>query len=388
MASWIPRLGMKTLHQLARGFPVVSVTGPRQSGKSTLARAAFPDHPYVTLELPADLDWARTDPTGFLDRFPEGAILDEIQRCPELFSHLQVRVDENRSMGQYVITGSQQFGMNERISQSLAGRVGGIVLLPFTREEIAGAGRAPSSLDAQLTTGFYPAIYDRDLAPHLWYGNYVSTYVERDVRQIQAIRDLETFRTFLRLCAGRTAQLLNLASLANDVGISAVAARQWVSILQASYIVHLLPPYHRNFNKRLVKSPKLYFLDCGLAAHLVGISEPQQVTAHPLRGPLFETYVVGEMLKRRFNAGRAADLFFWRDSHGHEVDVLRQDGPRVTTVEAKAGATVDSAQLAGLEYWRSLAGTEAGASYLVHGGNTRGRRGGCEILPWTDAGAI
>jgi len=384
----ISRQAAPALAALARGFPVVSLTGPRQSGKTTLARLAFPQLPYLSLELPQERAWADEDPVGFLDRFPDGAVLDEIQHCPDLFSHLQVRVDAARRMGQYVITGSQQFGLGERIAQSLAGRVGGITLLPLSVTELAGAALLPGDLDALLMRGFYPAQYDRDLDPALMLANYVNTYLERDVRQIQAVRDLATFQRFLRLCAGRTGQLLNLASLASDTGVSPATVRGWLSILQASSIVTLLQPYHANFGKRLVKSPKLYFVDVGLAAHLIGIHEAGQVSAHPLRGALFETLVVGEFLKDRLNRGLPSDLYFWRDNHGHEVDLLRQNGAQVDAIEVKAAATPSESLARGLRLWARQAGGLAGALYLVTGGDSAGSWSGVQMMGWRDLARI
>lgn len=384
----IDRAAAKTLATLAQGFPIVSVTGPRQSGKTTLARAAFSHLPYISLELPQERAWATDDPVGFLDRFPAGVVLDEVQHCPELFSHLQVRADEAREMGMYIITGSQQFGLNERITQSLAGRVGAISLLPLSVQEIAAAGLIPATLDEALYRGLYPALYDRDITPPLLLANYVNTYLERDVRQIQAVRDLTLFQRFLRLCAGRTGQLLNLATLAADTGVSAGTVRGWLSILQASYLIALLPPYHVNLGKRLVKSPKLYFLDVGLAAHLIGIGDSSQISAHPLRGALFETLVFGEFLKARFNRGLAADLYFWRDNHGQEVDLLRQNGVQVDAIEIKASATVNDALMRGLRAWARSAGDLVGAQYLVMGGETSGARLGVTVMGWRDLANI
>ncbi len=366
----------------------MSLTGPRQSGKTTLAQMAFPHLDYISLELPQERTWATDDPIGFLNRFPEGVILDEIQHSPELFSHLQVRVDEARRMGMYVITGSQQFGLNERITQSLAGRVGAISLLPLSIAELTAARLLPAHLDLTLYRGLYPALYDRDISPTLLLANYFNTYLERDVRQIQAVRDLAVFQRFVRLCAGRTSQLLNTASLAADAGVSPKTVRGWLSILQASYIIMLLPPYRANLGKRLVKSPKLYFLDVGLAAYLIGIQDPSQVATHPLRGALFETMVVGEFLKDRLNRGLPADLYFWRDNHGHEVDLLRQNSANVDAIEIKASATVTGALTRGLDLWAKQARDLVGGQYLVTGGEARGSRQGVVLLRWQDLANI
>ncbi len=322
----INRTAGGTATELARAYPVIVITGPRQSGKTTLTRASFPDKPYVSLEDPDQRDFAKEDPRRFLSRYPDGAVLDEVQRVPDLFSYLQTRVDQDLRPGLFVLSGSQQFGVLSQVTQSLAGRVALVPLLPFSLEELQDAGREPNTLEEVLFTGFYPAIYDRGISPEIWYGNYVQTYIERDVRQMINVRDLSTFQRFVRMCAGRTGRLVNLTSLANDCGISHNTAKAWLSVLQASYIVHLLPPHHRNFDKRLLKTPKLYFLDPGLAAWLVGIRNAEQIEFHPMRGALFETLVVSELLKRRFHQGLTSNLFFWQDRHGREVDILIDRG--------------------------------------------------------------
>lgn len=364
---------------------MVSVTGPRQSGKTTLARACFPDRPYVNLESPAERAFASEDPLGFLARFPEGAVLDEIQGCPELFSYLQVKVDEDRRMGQFVITGSQQFGLNARIAQSLAGRVGALRLLPFSLGELAAVNRAPDDLDDLLWRGFFPPLYDREVNPATWLENYEQTYLERDLRQLTAVQDLAVFQRFLRLCAGRTGQLVNQAALASDAGISPKTVRNWLSLLEACFVVRLLPPHHRNFNKRQVKAPKLYFLDTGLAASLIGITEAEQVATHPLRGALFATFVFGELLKGRLNAGHRSGLTFWRDNHGHEVDFLLEEAGRLQAVEVKSGATVVPSALQGLRHFAAVAaggeGLELGLT-LIHGGTQEAQSQGVRVLGW------
>lgn len=275
----ITRDAAQTLLQLAKGFPVLGLAGPRQSGKTTLARTLFQDKPYVSLEDPDQREMAQRDPKAFLNRFPDGAILDEIQREPTLPSYLQGIVDERRQMGAFVIAGSQQFGLMQSITQSLAGRIGMVQLLPLTLGELRRSKHWPPALDSVLYTGFYPALYDRELTPAQWFANYLVTYIERDVRQISEIRDLSLFQRFVKLCAARCGQLLNLTSLANDCGISHTTARAWISLLEAGYVIFLLSPYHRNFGKRLVKMPKLYFYDTGLVSYLLGIQTPEQV--HP-----------------------------------------------------------------------------------------------------------
>ncbi len=328
-------------------------------------------------------EFAQEDPRGFLAGFRgDGAVLDEVQRTPDLFAYLQRLVDEDETPGRFVLTGSQQFGLHAKITQSLAGRVAMVTLLPFSLDELRAADRLPVELDMLLFRGGYPPIHDRDLDPATWYANYVRTYLERDVRQLINVRDLIQFQRFLRLCAGRTGQLTNLSALGNEAGVSHNTAREWLSVLEASFVVHRLPPYHRNFNKRLIKTPKLHFLDVGLAAWLLGIEEAAQLATHPLRGALFETWTVGELLKGRFNRGRPSNLSFWRDRSGHEVDVLQEDGGRLNAIEVKSGATVTSDGLRGLRKWKEIAGDVSEKCTLVYGGKETQRRGGIEIEPW------
>jgi len=378
----IARKALSTILELAQGYPFIALTGPRQSGKTTLSRAAFPDKPYVSLEDLDTREFAASDPRRFLARYPDGAILDEAQRVPELFSYLQTHADMDGRMGLYILTGSQQFGLLSGISQSLAGRVGMVQLLPFSSGELQGAGRLPENLDTLLYKGSYPPLYDRQLSPLQWYAGYVTTYLERDVRQLLNVRDLTLFQRFLRLCAGRTGQLLNLSSMANDCGITHNTAKAWISILEASYILFLLPLHHRNFNKRLVKTPKLYFYDTGLAAWLLGIQSADQLAIHPQRGALFETWVVGELLKGRYNRALPSNLFFWRDNTGNEVDVIVDLGLTLVPMEIKSGQTINPDYFSGLRKWLAWAGAEAGKSWLFYGGNeSQGRKDG-EVVPW------
>jgi predicted AAA+ superfamily ATPase len=302
---------VRLLHDPARAlfakYPVLTITGPRQAGKTTLCRDAFPDLAYVNLESPDRREFASGDPRGFLREVADGAILDEIQRAPELVSYIQEHVDEKRRNGLFVLTGSQQFRVTEAISQSLAGRTAILRLLPFTIAE-AAALRTDLDADGMLYTGFYPRIYDQTLDPTQALGDYFETYVERDVRQISEIRNLSGFRTFVKLCAGRVGQLLNLQGLGNDAGVSHTTAREWISVLEASYVVFLLPPLHANVSKRLIKASKLYFYDVGLAAYLLGIENEKQIFAHPLKGALFENLIVMEALKHRYNQGLRSNL--------------------------------------------------------------------------------
>jgi predicted AAA+ superfamily ATPase len=382
----IPRTAENTLHKLATGYPILAITGPRQSGKTTLARAMFDALPYVSLENPAQRQFAQDDPQGFLNQYADGAVIDEVQRCPDLFAWLQGIVDQQPRPGRFVLTGSQQFGLLSGITQSLAGRVALLSLLPFTSGELIQAGQLPDALDNALFTGSYPPIFDRGLDPGIWYGNYVQTYLERDVRQLINVRDLVQFQRFLRLCAGRTGQLLNLSALGEEAGLSHNTAREWVSVLEASYILHRLPPHHRNFNKRLVKTPKLYFIDTGLACWLLGIESAAQVTTHPLRGALLETWVVAEYLKRRLNTARPSNLSFWRDRSGHEIDLLIEQGGVLQPVEIKSGATVRTEALSGLVKWQEISGQTEPRPRLVYGGDEAQHRSDVDVVAWRSLG--
>jgi predicted AAA+ superfamily ATPase len=378
----ITRTAQATLLRLAKGFPILAITGPRQSGKTTLAKAGFPDKPYLSLEDSDIRTLAESDPRGLLSRFPDGAILDEAQRAPKLFSFLQTRVDADQRMGLYVLTGSQQFGLFSGISQTLAGRVGLVQLLPFSMGELQSAGKLPRGLDEVLYRGAYPPLHDRDLAPIDWHGNYVNTYVERDVRQLISVRDLSIFQKFLRMCAARVGQLLNLSALAADCGISHNTAAAWLSVLEASYIVFLLRPHFQNFHKRLVKAPKLYFCDTGLASWLLGIRDPSQIAFHAQRGSLFENLVVTEFVKSQLNQGYPPDLYFWRDSQGLEVDLLVEKGDSLHPLEIKSGQTIAADFLHSLAKWGALAGKPDAPAWLVYGGDLSARHGNVEIVPW------
>jgi predicted AAA+ superfamily ATPase len=372
--------------EYAAQYPVVTITGPRQSGKTTLCRMLFSDRPYVSLEAPEERAFALQDPKGFLERFDSGVVIDEVQRVPELLSHIQVYSDRRQQPGSYILTGSQNLLLLDKISQSLAGRTALVTLLPFSMGE-AYRDRPPATLEDLLYTGFYPRIFDRKLNPSEASSFYVSTYVERDLRQILNVRDLAQFEVFLKLCAGRTGQLLNLSALGSDAGISHNTARQWLSILEASYVVKLLRPYYRNLGKRLVKAPKLYFLDSGVAAFLLSVTEKAQLESHPLKGALFESFVASELLKQRFNLGKSDNLYFFRESKGLEVDVVLDFGREIEQVEIKSGKTLNAEFFAPL---RKLAALHGGVreSYLVYGGDETLRREAVQVLSWKDIGRL
>ena len=367
------------LSQLFGQYPFVTVTGPRQSGKTTLCRAAFPDLAYANLEAPDQRQFAESDPRGFLAQLGEGAIIDEIQHVPDLLSYLQVLADERRRNSLFVLTGSEQFQLSSAISQSLAGRTALLRLLPFSLAERERIG-ASLAIDEMLFSGFYPRILDQGLEPRQALGDYFETYVERDVRRMGEIRNLSSFRRFVRLCAGRVGQLLNLSALGSDAGVSHTTAREWLTVLEASYIVFQLPPYHANIRKRLVKSPKLYFYDVGLASFLIGIEHADQVVTHPLRGPLFENLVVAETLKYRFNRGLQPNLSFFRDSRGLECDLLYETGRGIGAIEIKSGATIAS------DYFTSLHRVAAlipniSTKTVIYGGATPQSRTDAEAVP-------
>ena len=382
--NFIPRTAQNTLEELAHHFPALVITGPRQSGKTEITKKVFPDKPYVSLEDIDTRNFATEDPRGFLNQYKEGAIFDEVQRTPDLFSYLQGFIDEDKKNGRYILTGSQQFGLMSSITQSLAGRVAKVSLLPFSYDELKSTSMAPKSIEELLFKGLYPPIYDRDYKPDIWLNNYIDTYIERDVRQLINVRDLSNFQRFLRMCASRTGQILNLSSLANDCGITHSTAKAWISVLEASYIVHLLQPHHKNFNKRLIKSPKLYFYDVGLVTRLLSIDNAGQLGTHSMRGALFETWVVSELLKYRFNQGKRSNLYFWRDKTGNEIDVLLDQGDTLFPIEIKSGQTVTKDYFKNLVRYMAYAGNEATYSALIYAGTKGQEREKTNVIGWKD----
>jgi len=370
----IPRDIRAEFLRAAASQPVVTVVGPRQSGKTTLVRELFPEIPYRSLEDPDVRAFAAVDPRGFLGGLRDGAVLDEIQRLPELLSYLQGMVDADPAPGRFILTGSQHFLMMQGVCQSLAGRTAILTLLPLSVRELATAGTPATEMDALIQRGFYPRLHERPLDPYPLLRDYFATYVERDVRQLLKVHDLLVFERFVRLCAGRVGQLLNLSSLAADAGVSATTAREWISLLETSFVLFRMPPWHANIGKRLIKTPKLYFHDVGLAAYLCGIEHPDHLASHPLRGGFFENLVVSELLKTRFNRGWDNRLMFFRDRTGREVDVLYPLGPKLLPVEIKAGRTLQAEWFAGLKMAAGLSADFIDHGVVVYGGGDLQRR--------------
>jgi len=389
----------KKLKEAAKQYPVVTLTGPRQSGKTTLVKMTFPDYDYRSLEEPDHRAFALEDPRGFLSQFAEKVILDEIQRAPDLFSYIQTIVDTKDISGQFILTGSQNFLLLQKVSQSLAGRCAVLHLLPFSLSEIrkrqplslSSIGRRlpdkNRSLDAEpssaLFKGYYPRIHDKSLDPVDWLGNYYQTYLERDVRDVLNVGDLEAFSRFVRLCAGRNGQLLNLSSLANDCGITHTTSKRWISILETSFIVFLLRPHFKNFSKRLIKSPKLYFLDTGLLSYLLRIRSAEDLQIHALYGSIFESFVISELLKNYMNRGEEHAIYFWRDSTGNEIDVIIDEGDNLIPLEIKAGQTVTSDFFKGIRFWRKLSADNEKRAALVYGGDETYIRSETYVYPWS-----
>lgn len=375
----IYRILAKKIEELRHKFPVLSLTGPRQTGKTTLLRSIYKDIPYVTLE---DIDTrleATQDPRGFLSNFPTGAVFDEVQNTPDLFSYIQGAVDKGQS--HFVLSGSQNFILSERINQSLAGRVAILKLLPFSMNEIGNLVSGFSSYETLLYTGFYPRIYDKDIKPADFYPSYIHTYIEKDVRQIKSIDNLISFSMFLKLCAGRIGQVLNIQSLASDAGISPNTAKSWLSLLETSYILHFLQPHHQNFNKRLTKSPKLYFYDTGVACSLLGVENADQLTSHYLKGGLFENMIINEFLKMRLNIGRNPNGFFWQSKDRKEIDLLLERD-KLLPIEIKSGKTRNSNFFDNLRYWQKLSAGSESEGIVIYGGEENMKTSDGAYIGW------
>ncbi|MCF7973037.1 MAG: ATP-binding protein [Phycisphaerae bacterium] len=386
----------RKLLQAIQQYPIVSLTGPRQSGKTTLLRHTFSDYAYVSLEDPDLRAEAITDPRGFLEHLSSHVIIDEAQQAPDLFSYIQGIVDRTGQAGQFVLSGSQNFLLMEKISQSLAGRCAILHLMPFSLPELLAqkamnpdqpgcTGPKPAmcpNLYDMLTTGFYPPIHDRKLSPPDWLANYYMSYIERDVRQITNVGDIEAFNRFVRLCAGRHGQILNMSSLAGDSGVSTVTVKRWLSILDTSFIIKLLRPHHKNFNKRLIKSPKLYFLDSGLLCYLLRIRNSEELQFHAMRGAIFEGWVISELYKNTLHQGLIPDLYYWRDSNGHEIDLLVDHGSQLIPIEIKSGQTLNSEFFRNLHYFQRLTGPTDTQPILVYGGDRASQYQGVNVIPW------
>ena len=372
------------LLELKKQFPVLALFGPRQSGKTTLARNLFPTYRYVNLESFEEQEFAASDPKGFLMRFQneEGVILDEIQKTPKLLSYIQLEVDEKKALGRFVITGSQNILLNHHVNQTLAGRAAIMTLLPLSIEELREAGKLPNTAEVAIFQGFYPRIYNDSVDPIVFAESYIRTYVERDVRDIQKIDSLLEFQKFMRLCAARIGQLLDLTDLSKDAGISLPTVKSWLSLLEASYIIFLLQPHHTNFNKRLVKMPKLYFYDTSLACNLLRLTSSDDVYSHYLRGGLFESMILSDYLKKRYHHGLPPNVYFWRDKLGNEIDCLLENGGQLSPIEIKSSATIKSDMFNGLIKWCDLAKIDLGSGTLVYAGEEKQTRSQGNILSW------
>ena len=377
----ITRTAESKLQLLADTFKAVALTGPRQSGKTTLAKKLFPDKPYVSLENPDLRQYALQDPRGFLASYPQGAILDEVQRTPDLFSYLQEIIDNSSQKGQFILTGSNNFLLQQSISQTLSGRIAHLYLLPFSVAELTQAGLDPSSDDELMLTGFYPPIYDQHIPVADWTINYIRTYVEKDIRQIKNITDLLVFERFMGLLAGRNGQELNMSSIAVEAGVDVKTIQSWLGILESSFIIYLLKPYYKNFNKTIVKRPKVYFYDTALVCALLRITRIEHLHMHPLRGAIFEGMVVSELIKQRTNTGQPINLFYWRDKTGHEIDVIIDETDNRIPVEIKSGQTIHAEFFKNLTYWAALSNEPQ--SVVLYGGNQMQKRSnGVTIMNW------
>lgn len=374
----ILREAHKELVNLSKQYKAIAIVGPRQSGKTTLVKYAFHDKPYVNLENLDTRNFALEDPKAFLEHYPNGAILDEVQRTPQLFSYLQPILDESNETAQFILTGSNNFLLQQNITQSLAGRVGYLNLLPFSFSEIKHL--VPSTVHETLFKGFYPPLYDKPFEVQKWFSNYIRTYIERDVRELKGIENLVLFERFIKLCAGRIGQLLNKNALGLEVGVDSKTIESWIGVLEASFILFRLQPHTTNFNKRVVKIPKLYFYDVGLASALLGVQNDKQLNLHPFKGNLFENMVVVELLKQRYNKGKNNNLYFWRNSKGNEIDVVIDNFNKLIPIEIKSGKTITNEYFKGLKYWNKLTGYKGGK--VVYGGKDYQKRShNFEVIP-------
>ena len=386
----IKRTMQTNIKALAKQFPVIAILGPRQSGKTTLAQSLFKTYKYISFEELDNRENAISDPRKFLEDIQDakGVILDEIQHAPPLLSYIQTHVDKHKKPGFFILSGSQNFLLHESITQSLAGRVAIFTLLPLSIGELTSEKILPKKVETLIFKGSYPSIHSKKIHPQDWYPHYMRTYIERDVRQIKNITSLSTFQRFIKLCAGRIGQLLNITSLGNDCGISSNTVKEWLSILEASYILFLLQPHHKNFNKRLVKSPKLYFYDTGLACSLLNIESKEALSTSYMRGNLFESFVISEFMKQRYNIGRSPNTYFWRDKQGHEIDCIIEAESTIKRIEIKSGKTINSSFFGNLSYWNELANLDEKESYLVYAGEGNQSRSAAKVLDWQSISKI
>lgn len=378
----IPRTLSSTLRKIVKTMPVLVLTGPRQSGKTTLVKEVFSDYNYVNMELPAEREFAQTDPVSFLTRFNSGVVIDEAQYVPQLLSYIQVYSDESGQPGKYILTGSQNFNLLQSVTQSLAGRAAIFNLLPLSISELQQTNRLSNQYEQVIFKGFYPRIYDKNVPVFFFYQSYFQTYIERDVRQIKNIKDLNKFRTLLKLLAGRTGQLLNINALANELGLDNNTVKSWISILEASYIIMQIPPYYKNFGKRLIKSSKIYFHDTGLLCNLLGITTENQVETHYLKGELFENLIMTEILKYFYNQGINKQLYFWRDSNGNEVDIIIENQGKITPVEIKSGRTLNAAFFKALKTFLKALPGQTHSPVLLYGGSDAHLQQGINVWSW------
>jgi len=374
-------LSKKLLKSIEK-YQVISLSGPRQSGKTTLLKSIFPNFKYISLELPNERTFVQEDPLKFLNQFKNGLILDEAQKVPEIFSYIQTIVDNNRNYGPYILSGSENFLLSERISQSLAGRVRIFKLLPFSLLELQNTEYFIDNTDKFLFKGMYPRIYDRKLNPNSWLQDYIETYVERDVRNIKNISNISLFQKFIKLAAGRTGQILNFNELANNCGVTHNTAKSWLRILEASYIIFTLNPYYKNFNKRIMKQPKLYFYDTGLACSLLGINSTEQLNTYYLRGGLFESFIISEYVKYRFNLGLKNNSYYWRDRYGHEIDLLIENGNNLYPIEIKSGQSINNDYFKNIKWWSEISGVSPEFASIIYAGDDQQERKYGKIYSW------
>lgn len=379
----IQRKISRHLQNMLKKFPVISLTGPRQSGKTTLLKADFPDYKYYNLERMDHREMISADPMGFLKSTGSKVIFDEAQNLPELFSYIQVFSDERNIAGQYILSGSQSFLLNDRISQSLAGRVSINQLLPFDITELSAIQNLRP--EQAILNGFYPRLYDYNISPQDFYPSYLQTYIERDIRTLRAVENLQTFSRFLGLCAGRIGQVLNLTSLANDAGVAVNTAKSWLSLLESSYIIYLLQPYYKNFNKRLIKSPKIYFYDTGVASSLLKLSTPEMVNSHYLYGALFENLIISEIVKCQYHSGKRTTVYYWRESNGIEIDcIIEKENDELIVLEIKGGQTFTKDYLKNLRNFPQSDKTIKTNKMLLYAGDSTNRISDIQITNWKE----